>query len=47
MALRLAKLADDAIEWLREKFNTLRRELTIGRSRMVKDPYKIISEGTK
>ena len=47
MALKLSKLSDDAIEWLREKFNTLRRELTIGRSRMVKDPYKIISEGTK
>ena len=34
MALRLTKLADEAIQWLREKYETLRNQLTIGRSRM-------------
>ena len=47
MALRLTKLADEAIQWLREKYETLRNQLTIGRSRMSKDPYRIISEGTR
>lgn len=47
MALKLTKLADEAIVWLRDKFNTLRQELIVGRSRGIKDPYKIISEGTK
>ena len=47
MALRLTKLADEAIQWLREKYETLRNQLTIGRSRMSKAPYRIISEGTR
>ena len=47
MALRLTKLADEAIQWLREKYETLRNQLTICRSRMSKDPYRIISEGTR
>tara|TARA_B100000959_G_scaffold10493_1_gene10562 strand:+ start:450 stop:1034 length:585 start_codon:yes stop_codon:yes gene_type:complete len=47
MALKLTKLSDQAIDWLQDKYYTLRQELTIGRGRQVKNPYKIISEGTK
>jgi len=48
MALKnYSKLRDNAISWLQEKFEFLRDQLIIGRSRMTKDPYKIITEGTR
>ena len=48
MALKnYSKLRDNAISWLQEKFDFLRDQLIIGRSRMTKDPYKIITEGTR
>jgi hypothetical protein len=48
MALRkLSHIEDDAVEWLREKYDRLRHSLIIGRVGSLRNPYSIISEGNK
>lgn len=48
MALRkLSHIEDDAVEWLREKYELLRHSLIIARVGSIKNPYNIISEGSR
>ena len=48
MALRkLSHIEDDAVEWRREKDELLRHSLIIARVGSIKNPYNIISEGSR
>ena len=48
MALRkLSHIEDDAVEWLREKYEKLRHSLIVARVGSIKNPYNIISEGNR
>lgn len=48
MALRkLSQIEDDAVEWLREKYEKLRHSLIVARVGSIKNPYNIISEGNR
>jgi len=48
MALRkLSHIEDDAVEWLREKYEQLRHSLIVARVGSIKNPYNIISEGNR
>mgnify|MGYP001272239840 FL=1 len=48
MALRkLSHIEDDAVEWLREKYEKLRHSLIVARVGSIKNPYSIISEGNR
>ena len=48
MALqKLSHIEDDAVKWLREKYDRLRHSLIIGRVGSLRNPYSIISEGNR
>lgn len=48
MVLRkLSHIEDDAVEWLREKYEKLRHSLIVARVGSIKNPYNIISEGNR
>ena len=48
MALRkLSHIEDDAVEWLKEKYELLRHSLIVARVGSIKNPYSIISEGNR
>ena len=48
MALqKLSHIEDDAVKWLREKYDRIRHSLIIGRVGSLRNPYSIISEGNR